>query len=1701
MKRSRDFTTRPGASCVLTAHRFKPVRSQSVFDDDAAPANLVSEHGALPLCCICAAVCLPSDTTLCRLAHLQSHNRCLRALLAPASVPAFVFRNGSSNQFSSWPHDATGDEPGAPELLQAAAEPSAVFRICAARLQRRRASLAEPQVIPDKFVDAAAMLHEDERPWPSFPYMSALQAALYGCEILLQPCPDSNMRLFFTGSLLDSAEVSRIGEFTLPPLKCASLGCKACCNFNNFFKLGWMVHARAHSLADGVGVTCTCAAHAYSSLPPTFSRLLLPPPPHVNVELPTVALYQCVQDASEGRCGVCLSSASTANDSLLICAGCGVACHQNCCDASEVPAGNWYCQVCGSGLQRERHRCDVCPVAFGVLQYAAPPDLFIHTSCASALLGTRPSPSTPVLVHHAAVNSDAQGNPCCGCGSRTGLRISCRGRGCMLAAHPVCALAQGWLQQPHSKWLCVAHNDNPRTLRDSAFEHKVGGVDGASRIIASMSESSALPDSIFDVDPDHNSNNENNLDQDSSSRFGSQGVHGPVDWTNVGALPYRAPVVTFPTTFSVIDSIFKTVMFPPSDVMDDAFFSQCPTSSPIEISSSASLPQSFDTADASWSTEEDARLLRAIQDLGSHSWSAVAKRLSSSRSRKHCKMRWLHLMQSRSGQSSAVDEHSYPPDSRSCDEPFSFDAVAACGTAEPVLRSSHRNYRSQHFAANRKIYTCHLTPMQRLAVVVFAMMAQRQLQSTGSVTEIAWDCILNAFNSIIDAFFICHDSVSSQNDNCFVARSSLSGMFAVLSWLHRRACTGGGGSSRFIVVITNTIFNSGKVAPTAASMQSLKAAFSSPEFNRNPIPVVTVALDRIHEVAIGKDDAIVILHGHRSGVIDAENCIRRAAPREYSQSLSHVLPVVGLGDILGLNYTMQSVTVHECAAVTSCLLAAALRGVHIFEIPSFLSRPECVQDAVMISASATARLIELMIQQFKNDPGDSHVDDAEDLISEGLDDSYDTDCKSSKQALIDAQTPAAAACRVCFCVATNGSFPATSSVIETRAIVSRTMNAALVAWKCSCDSLAPWLLKASDVDLFWKRASQHAVSMMRHPGLQADMAICRFGDQARRIGHVSIEALGAFVTSTEDGSTCIPSFPIGAGGRIVRSFWDPSTGRHRCIWVTECLFNHHGAIFFCYGRSGTHDMFVGSCAGDAWMLARNHILSCCKDGNSLIDMTCDVNHWLQIQDPRILAEARFIISSNLSYHRSVSKFSYARSPGFVFAPIPPIESFVSDERPSSFGSHRVLFPATTRRGVVLVDLNENGYIDIKLVNQNARRIPIALDDGVVIQCLGYYSVAYAVAGGTANGPSAYAPLMNFKSVRSIRFNGSDSSEFLNSVEVEAGSLVYKISAKCGFHNVQFFGKSEVDAFSALLQHRTFASISRAFSGNASVWFGTSSAVMIAAREVAARAADAAAAAISAGGVPALSSYIRSLPSEEMRSQPAVNCVKAAHCISQDLSGIKYKAMNHSRGRQVDCDAVVFAQSKGSVALIQHGPSSRLPSNRVLRRGPSVLLPDSSVLLQLDCLDSNPAFRLIVHESPPVVYVGDSASSVMNLYFESVAKCRPCQVADMMAAVQHWTGESVGFLGPNAARAASKHIVFQAPDIIDVDASFMYQVNIFLEMRHLNTHALNAAARSGSLLRRRGNLSHHFVVWHGTRVIEPCERFARTASWVLQRHNR
>jgi hypothetical protein len=418
--------------------------------------------------------------------------------------------------------------------------------------------------------------------------------------------------------------------------------------------------------------------------------------------------------------------------------------------------------------------------------------------------------------------------------------------------------------------------------------------------------------------------------------------------------------------------------------------------------------------------------------------------------------------------------------------------------------------------------------------------------------------------------------------------------------------------------------------------------------------------------------------------------------------------------------------------------------------------------------------------------------------------------------------------------------------------------------------------------------------------------------------------------------------------------------------------------------------------------------------------------------------------SDHCYRQSTSNFCYVRSPGFVFAPIPPIESVCSTETaPSPTLFNRILFPAATRHGVVLVDLNESGYIDLKNVgNLSSRRVPVTLDDGACIQSLGYYSVAYAAAGGHVSFPSCSAPLLNFKSSRSIRQGGLDPVEFVNSVIVQSGNVVYKIVAKTGFQILEFFGNSEVDAFNSLLQHPSFAPILRTVANNAAVWFGTASALVNSARELAARAADAAMVAISSRCTPVSPAFVRLLPCDEPDIHASRgSCVKTGDGIHHSLAGVRYKAINHSRGRQVDCDAVVFAQAKGSFAVIQHGPASRFPSKRVLRQGPSILSPSSTVLLELDCLDSSPAFKLTIHEDPPVTYVGDSASFVMQMYFESVAKCRSCQIPDMLEAVQHWTGESAGLLGYDAFRSSSKHIVFQAPDVIDVDASYLYKVNM------------------------------------------------------------
>jgi hypothetical protein len=305
------------------------------------------------------------------------------------------------------------------------------------------------------------------------------------------------------------------------------------------------------------------------------------------------------------------------------------------------------------------------------------------------------------------------------------------------------------------------------------------------------------------------------------------------------------------------------------------------------------------------------------------------------------------------------------------------------------------------------------------------------------------------------------------------------------------------------------------------------------------------------------------------------------------------------------------------------------------------------------------------------------------------------------------------------------------------------------------------------------------------------------------------------------------------------------------------------------------------------------------------------------------------------------------------------------------------------------------------------------------------------------------------SKRSIMRNGSDSVEFVNSILVEAGNLVYKIIAQSGFQTFEFYGNSEVNVFNSFLQHNFFAPLIRTVTNNSSVWFGTSSAVVSAARELAARAADSAIVAISAGSIPGSSAFVQSLPCGDISLQSSqVNSLKTVNGINHDLAGIRYKALNHSRGRQVDCDAVIFAQSKGSVAVIQHEPSSRLPLRRIMRRGPSILSPYSSVFLQLDCLDSSPAFKLTVHEIPTVEYVGESLSAVMNCYFESVEKYRARQHPYMEKNIQHWTGESAGLMGSNDLRPSLKHLVFQSPDIIDVDASFLYKVTPVLYFSHV-----------------------------------------------------
>jgi hypothetical protein len=148
---------------------------------------------------------------------------------------------------------------------------------------------------------------------------------------------------------------------------------------------------------------------------------------------------------TEDFCSVCGDIYSyDDNNEIIYCDGCNVAVHQACYGVNKVPAGEWMCDRCKSGVLPT---CHLCSQKGGAMKELVDlPGHWVHVTCVAALYELRPLDFSKKLGPAGLLDKIDKRRyklKCETCREMnrkdvTGPLIQCKRKRCAKAFHPIC---------------------------------------------------------------------------------------------------------------------------------------------------------------------------------------------------------------------------------------------------------------------------------------------------------------------------------------------------------------------------------------------------------------------------------------------------------------------------------------------------------------------------------------------------------------------------------------------------------------------------------------------------------------------------------------------------------------------------------------------------------------------------------------------------------------------------------------------------------------------------------------------------------------------------------------------------------------------------------------------------------------------------------------------------------------------------------------------------------------------------------------------------------------------------------------------------------------------------------------------------------------------------------------------------------------
>ena len=143
----------------------------------------------------------------------------------------------------------------------------------------------------------------------------------------------------------------------------------------------------------------------------------------------------------DADCMICGLPEWEAGDNIVFCDGCNISVHQSCYGLYDLPANEWFCQLCTHFGAQTAQACLFCPVKGGPMKATKHLESWAHVACALWINEVRfgDADAREPITHVNEIPALKWQSRCCVCDTRNGACIQCVHPKCDVTFHVGCA--------------------------------------------------------------------------------------------------------------------------------------------------------------------------------------------------------------------------------------------------------------------------------------------------------------------------------------------------------------------------------------------------------------------------------------------------------------------------------------------------------------------------------------------------------------------------------------------------------------------------------------------------------------------------------------------------------------------------------------------------------------------------------------------------------------------------------------------------------------------------------------------------------------------------------------------------------------------------------------------------------------------------------------------------------------------------------------------------------------------------------------------------------------------------------------------------------------------------------------------------------------------------------------------------------------